>query len=112
MILIYIYKGIVPPYAGSYLGLDITFYVVWGLTSVFRHLVGINGLARCEPIALIFFVVISLFCVVACNLYFVRFQTYILRIERLLSSFCMALEGLEAVLALVCAIMYMTKGPA
>jgi hypothetical protein len=38
------------------------------------------------------------------------FQIYILRIGRLLNAFCMTLESLEAVLALVCAIMYMTQG--
>jgi hypothetical protein len=108
-ICVYIYKGICLPYAGPYFGLELTYYIVWGLTSVFRHIIGRHGLARCDPMALIYYVVVTVFTIVACNLYFVHFQAYILRMELILNAFCMAVECLEAILALVCALVYMKQ---
>jgi transmembrane protein 216 len=106
-LIVYIYKGICLPYAGRYFDLEITFYVVWGCTTAFRSSVGRHGLSRCEPVGLILFAVITLFTILACNLYFIRYQAYILRIELIFNSFCMALEILELILAIVCALLYM-----
>ena len=108
-ILVWIYKGISLPYAGPYLGLEITFYVLWGLITILRYSIGGHALARCNGIQLIFFIVSTLFAILCCNLYFVHYQAYILRIELIINSFCMAFESLEVILALVSAIMYMKQ---
>jgi transmembrane protein 216 len=108
-ILVYIYKGIVLPYAGPYFGLELSYYIAWGLTSVFRHIIGRHGLARCEPTALIYYVIVTVFTIICCNLYFVHFQAYILRMELIFNAFCMAVECVEAVLGIVCAVVYMKQ---
>ena len=108
-ILVWIYKGINLPYAGPYLGLEVTYYVLWGLTTLLRYNVGCHALARCNPVQIIFYILSTLFTVLCCNLYFVRYQAYILRIELILNSFCMAIEGAEVLLALIAALMYMKQ---
>lgn len=105
-ILVWIYKGINLPYAGPYLGLEITYYVLWGLISLLRYSIGKHALSRCDPVQIIFFIISTLFACVCCNLYFVRYQAYILRIELIFNSFCMAIEILEFILALISAIWY------
>ena len=106
---VYIYKGVTLPYQSPYFGIELTFYIIWGLTTIFKDSVGSHGLARCEPKALIFFTIITLFTILCCNLYFVNYQAYILRIDLILNAFCMTVECIEAVLAIVCAIVYAKK---
>lgn len=108
-ILVFIYKGVCLPYAAPYFGIEITFYIIWGLTTLLRNKIGDHGLARCEPKALVFYLIITLFTILCCNLYFVNYQAYILRIDLILNAFCMAVECLEAILALVCTIAYARK---
>ena len=105
-LLVWIYKGINLPYAGPYLGLEITYYVLWGLISLLRYSIGSHALSRCDPVQIIFFIISTLFACLCCNLYFVRYQAYILRIELIMNSFCMAIEILEVILALVSMILY------
>jgi len=105
-IVVFIYKGVALPYSSPSLGLDVTYYCVWGLITLCRHSIGSHGLARGEPFALFSFVVITLFAIIGGNLYFTNYQTYILRIDLVLNAFCMAVECLEALLALICGIHY------
>jgi hypothetical protein len=105
-VLVFIYKGICLPYTKSEFGLEVTLYVVWGLTSVLRYSVGSHGLSRCEPLALIFYVLLTLFTMLCGSLYFVHYQVFVLRMELIFNAFCFALQGVETILALVCAIMY------
>ena len=106
-ILIFIYKGIELPYAGPYYPMDIILYCCWGFMSLVRVKVGNRGVKRFDPIALILFVVCSVFALVA-SLYFAFYQTYILRLEFFINVFSLALEAVEIILGLVSAIMYMS----
>jgi hypothetical protein len=108
-ILVYIYKGICFPYTRSYFGVEVTYYIVWGLTSVLRYIIGHHGLARCDPIVLIYYVVVTAFTIIAGNVYFVRYQAYVLRMELILNAFCLAVECLEAILGLACAVVYIQQ---
>lgn len=108
-ILVYIYKGVALPYVGSDFGVELTFFIVWGLTTLFRYQIGQHALSRCEPTGLIFFIVVTAFATICCNLYFINYQSYILRVEVILNAFCMALELVELVLGLACALIYMKR---
>lgn len=103
----FIYKGLTLPYPKTYLGLDIFYYVCWGITGMLRHAIGTRGVARFEPLALIFFFLSTLFAVFTQSLYFVRYQTFVLRIELIFNSFCISIEALEAILGIIAAILYM-----
>lgn len=105
-ILVWIYKGVNLPYAKTYLGLEITYFVLWGLISLLRYSIGNHALSRCDPTQIIFFLISTAFAVLCCNHYFVWYQAYILRIELIMNSFCMAIESLEFILGLISCIWY------
>lgn len=106
---VYIYKGICLPYSGSDFGMELTYYFVWGLIMVLRNSVGQHALSRCEVMGLIFYVVLSLFGLICCSFYFIYYQTYILRIEVIFNAFCIGVNGLEMILAIICLIIFARK---
>ena len=106
---VFIYKGCVLPYAKPYFGIEFTFYIVWGLTTIFRSSLGDHGLSRCDPLALVFYLIVTLFTTLCCNLYFVHYQAFILRIDLIFNAFCMGIECLEFLLAAICAIIFFVR---
>ena len=103
-ILLFIYKGITLLYAGPFLGLDISFFVSWGIITFIRHKIGRRGLARNDGIVLFWFFGLTLFALVA-NSYLIWFQSYVLRLEELVLIFLFCVESLEALLSLVLGII-------
>lgn len=108
-ICVYIYKGACLPYSGSDFGFELAYYIIWGLTALLRNNVGQHALSRCEVKGMMFYVILSLFTIVCCSLYFVFYQAYILRVEMILNGFCMAVHAIEMILAVICLIIYAKK---
>jgi hypothetical protein len=51
-------------------------------------------------------VILTLFTLLCGSLYFVEYQVYVVRMELIFNSLCIAVQGIEAILALICALMY------
>lgn len=100
---IYIFKFFYLPYPGSYAAWDITILVLALLLELLRIQTGRNGnlTERQLPVAACFFLTIP--CILAA-IYVLLWQTYILRIELILSIIMLVFHGTEALFCVILAI--------
>ncbi|KAI1899068.1 hypothetical protein AGOR_G00078880 [Albula goreensis] len=96
----FVYKGVLLPYPRANLTLDIVLLFIYLGLEVLRLFYGRKGNLCERSLALALSVAVLVPCVVLC-VYYLLLQTFVLRLELLLSAVLLCFYGLELLLALL-----------
>ncbi|CAF2488979.1 unnamed protein product [Rotaria sp. Silwood2] len=99
-ILLFVFKYYHLPYAGNAFNIEIALVFMLCLNEFLRHFFGIKGNLMLKPSLLIIFILYGLFCAIG-FVFFLILQSYVQRIEILLSAIGLALILLETLLSII-----------
>ncbi|CAF0767101.1 unnamed protein product [Rotaria sordida] len=99
-ILLFIFKYYHLPYSSNAFGLEISLVFMLCLNEFLRHFFGIKGNLMLRPALLIIFILYGLFCAVG-FVFFLILQSYVQRIEILLSAIGLTLILIEILLSII-----------
>ncbi|KAI8468271.1 MAG: hypothetical protein J3K34DRAFT_523069 [Monoraphidium minutum] len=101
-IAVFVYKGSVLPYPSGRFAAEFTFLWVWLLVEPARIFLGSKGNKTEQAGPMLFSLLLSL-PVVALLVYYLRFQTFVLKVEELTTAISLGFLGLQALLGALAA---------
>mmetsp|Transcript_3065 Transcript_3065/g.7673 ORF Transcript_3065/g.7673 Transcript_3065/m.7673 type:complete len:143 (-) Transcript_3065:115-543(-) len=106
-IAIFIWKGVELPYPANRLGPEVFLIFAVVIVNVVRLFLGSKGNKTENRVLLIIFIVLSLFAALG-NIFFIIFQTYVLRIEMVLNVISLVFIGLETLFAIFAMVRFVS----
>ncbi|EFJ45879.1 hypothetical protein VOLCADRAFT_121132 [Volvox carteri f. nagariensis] len=104
-ILVFVYKGLQLPYPGRNFAMEFSFSWLWILIEAPRLFLASKG-NKTESVGPIIFSCILAMPLLAMYVYFVAFQTYVLRIDQLLNGIAIAFVALQVVFAILTTVRF------
>eukprot|EP00277_Geminigera_cryophila_P011701 CAMPEP_0179440154 /NCGR_PEP_ID=MMETSP0799-20121207/23742_1 /TAXON_ID=46947 /ORGANISM="Geminigera cryophila, Strain CCMP2564" /LENGTH=142 /DNA_ID=CAMNT_0021223197 /DNA_START=178 /DNA_END=606 /DNA_ORIENTATION=+ len=91
---VFIWKGIELPYPGGRLAGEVILLFAHALVESCRLLIGSKGNKTEHKVLVILFIVLSIPSALV-NIFYIEFQTYVLRLDLILNTVCLLFIGLE-----------------
>lgn len=107
MLAIFIWKGVELPYPANRLAPEVVLVFACLLVEAVRLFIGSKGNKTENHLLVIFFLVLSLFAALG-NIFYVVFQTYVLRIDMALNVVSMVFVGLEVLFGMYAVFRFLT----
>jgi len=105
-ILVFVYKGVQLPYPKRNFDMEFCFSWLWILIEVPRLFLESKG-NKTESAGPIFFSFFLALPILGMYVYFVAFQTYVLKIDQILNGAALAFIGLQLIFGLIAAIRFL-----